>query len=141
MKIVNRRAKFDYQIIETYEAGISLTGAEVRAVKNGKVDISHAHIKIINNEILMINCVITSDNVEDLSRTRKILLHKNQIVSLASKVEAKKLTLVPVLVYNKGPLIKVRIALAKSKKKFEKKRVIKKRELEREAGREFRNKI
>jgi len=126
MRIVNKRVGRDYRLFDKYEAGISLTGAEVKAIRNGQADISSAYAKIINNEIYLINANIQT------TRTRKLLLKKAEIVSIQTKIKQKKLTLVPTKLYTKGRLIKAEIALAKAKRKFEKKEAIKKRDLERE---------
>ncbi|RLC32919.1 SsrA-binding protein [Candidatus Woesebacteria bacterium] len=139
MKIVNRKAQFNYQLIERIEAGIVLAGHEVRAVKNGHVDLATAYAKIMGDEAYLINANIASNISGDYSptRARKLLLHKNQIISLQTKIQAKKLTLVPTKMYTKARLIKVEIALAKSKRKFEKKELKKKKDIEREIEREL----
>jgi SsrA-binding protein len=139
MKIVNRKAQHNYQLIERFEAGIVLAGHEVRAVKNGHVDLATAHAKIIGNEAYLINANITSNisSEHNPTRARKLLLHKNQIISLKTKIQAGKLTLVPTKMYTKARLIKVEIALAKSKRKFEKKELKKKKDIEREVEREL----
>jgi SsrA-binding protein len=133
MKITNKKAKFNYKVLEKHEAGIVLTGNEVKAIRNGQVDLSQAYAKIVDNEMYLINANISTN------RTRKLLLHKDQIISIQSKIKAKKLTLVPLSLYNKGALIKVELALAKAKRKFEKKEAIKRKEIEREIEKEFKN--
>lgn len=139
MKKLNRRAKFDYLILETFEAGIVLEGGEVKAVKSGKVDINGAHIRILEGEAYLINANIPVEGKKNHSptRTRKLLLHKDELISISTKIKAKKLTLVPVSVYTKGRLVKVKIALAKAKRKFEKRQKIKKRDIERDIEREL----
>jgi SsrA-binding protein len=141
MKIVNKRAKFDYKIIDKFEAGIVLTGSEVKAVKKGRVDISHSYAKIINNEAYLINTTIETETGKDSkqNRTRKLLLHKDQIISIKSKIKGKALTLIPARMYNKGRLIKLELALAKTKKKYEKRESMKKAELERQIERELKD--
>lgn len=138
MKIINRRAKFDYELVETYEAGISLTGAEAKSVKMGHVDISQAHAKEISGEFFLINANISGENVKKPTRLRKLLLHKKEIVSLTTKAKAKRLTFVPLSIYTTRGLVKVKLALAKPKKSFSKKETIKKRDIEREVQRELR---
>jgi SsrA-binding protein len=133
MRIVNKKAKFNYKLLEKYEAGIVLTGHEVKAIRNGQADLSQAYAKIIDHEMYLINANISTN------RTRKLLLHKDQIISIQSKIKAKKLTLVPLSLYNKAALIKVELALAKAKRKFEKKEAIKRKEIEREIEKEFKN--
>lgn len=140
MKILNKRAKFDFRLFERFEAGISLTGGEVKAVKNGSVDLSRSYAKIIGDEAYLINANIPVADVKDHNptRTKKLLLHKKEIFSIQSKLKAKKLTLVPTKMYTKGRILKVEIALAKTKRKFEKRQLIKKKDIEREIERELR---
>lgn len=139
MKILNRKAKFNYQFIESLEAGIVLAGHEVRAVKNGRVDLSTAYAKIMGDEVYLINANIASNVLADYSPTqaRKLLLHRNQIALLKTKMQAKKLTLVPTKMYTKNRLIKVEITLAKNKRKYEKKELKKRKDIEREMEREL----
>jgi len=138
--ILNKKAKFNYQLLDKYETGIALVGAEVKAVRFGSVDLSQSYAKIIDNEMYLINANIPVEGKKDYSptRTRKLLLHKDQIISIKSKMKAKKLTLVPTKVYTKGRLIKAEVALAKAKRKFEKKEAIKRKDIEREIERELR---
>jgi len=141
MKILNRKAKYNYQLLERFEAGIVLSGKEVKAVKDGQIDLSHAYAKIIKDEVYLVNANITVKATTDDSptRARKLLLHKKEIISLETKIKAKKLTLVPIKMYTKNRLIKIEIALAKSKRKFEKKEQKKRKDLEREIERELKN--
>lgn len=134
MRITNKRARYDYQLFDKYKAGVSLTGVEVKAIRNGQADISSAYAKIINSEIYLINANIQAKGVKDYDplRTRKLLLNKGEIISIQTKIKQKKLTLVPTKLYTRGRLIKVEIALAKTKRKFEKKEAIKKKDIERE---------
>jgi SsrA-binding protein len=140
MKKINRKARFDYNLLETLEAGIALSGQEVKAVKEGNVDLQGAHAKIIDGEVYLINVNIsgTGEGYEP-TRTRKLLLHKNQIVSIASKIKGKKLTLVPVSVYTTRGLVKIELALAKPKRKFEKRKKIKDRDIKRDVERELKD--
>jgi len=142
MQIINKKAKFEYKLFEKIEAGISLLGAEAKAVRNGKVDLSQSYAKIIGGEVFLLNANIPVEGKKDYSptRSRKLLLHKDQIISLNTNIKARKLTLVPVRMYNRKRLIKVELALAKSKRKFEKRQAIKKHDIEREIERELRNK-
>lgn len=140
MRIVNKKAKFNYNLLERLETGVTLNGGEVKAIRRGNVDLSQSYAKIIQDEIYLVNANIPVEGKKDYNsaRSRKLLLHKDQIISIASKIKAKKLTLVATSVYTKGRLVKVEIALAKSKRKFEKKEVIKKKDVEREIERELR---
>ncbi len=139
MRIVNRKAQFNYQLIEHIEAGVVLAGHEVRAVKNGRVDLATAYAKIMGDEVYLINANIASEISGDYdpTRARKLLLHKDQIISLKTKIQARKLTLVPTKMYTKNRLIKVEIALAKTKRKFDKKELKKKKDIERDIEREL----
>jgi len=138
---VNRQARFNYQILETLEAGLSLTGFEVKAIKNGRVDITNAFIVPRGEELFLINAQIApyqTQNVPqgyDLARSRKLLLHKKEIDYLIGKIKQAALTLVPLRVYNRHGLIKLELAVAKGKKKADKREVIRRREAEREIKR------
>ncbi len=134
MRVTNKRARYNYRLFDKYEAGVSLTGVEVKAIRNGRADISSAYAKIINGEVYLVNANIQAKGVKDYDplRTRKLLLNKAEIISIQTKIKQKKLTLVPTKLYTRGRLIKAEIALAKTKRKFEKKEAIKKKDIERE---------
>jgi SsrA-binding protein len=140
MRIFNRKAKFNYKLLETFEAGISLNGGEVKAIRRGNVNLSQSYAKVIGDEIYLINANIPVEGKKDYdpTRARKLLLHKDEIISINARIKAKKLTLVPTKVYTNRKLVKVEIALAKSKRKFEKRQAIKKKDIEREIEREVR---
>ena len=142
MKITNKRAFFDYQILEKLEAGINLTGAEVKAVRGGHADLTGSHVKIMGSEAYLINAKIypysfarTEDY--DETRTRKLLLHKREILTLKSKAQGKGLTIVALSMYTTPHLIKVEIALGKGKKQFEKKEALKKKDIQRDIEQEL----
>lgn len=139
MEIVNKKAKFNYTISETLEAGLVLSGAEAKAVRGKRVDLTNAYAKIINNELYLVGAVITTNNTEepDYSRSRKLLVHRKELISLQSKIKAKSLTLVPISLYNTGNLFKVELGLGKSKKSFEKKEVKKRKAINREIERDL----
>lgn len=139
MKILNRRAKFDYEILDRFEAGIALMGAEVKAVRKGNVDISQSHAKIIRREVYLLNANITIPGKKEYKpdRTRKLLLHRHEISTIFSETKAKNLTLIPLKMYTKGHLIKLELALAKSKRKSQKRESIKKKDIERDLEREL----
>ena len=143
MRIINKKAKFNYNLSERFEVGIVLTGAEVKALKTGRADLSNSYAKIVGGEAYLVNANIPAQGVQnyDATRSRKLLLHKNELISLGTKMKQKQLTLVPIRVYTKGRLVKAEIALAKSKRKFEKKESIKKKDIEREIEKELRGKI
>lgn len=139
MRVTNRRARYNYRLFDKYEVGVSLTGVEVKAIRNGRANISSAYAKIINSEVYLVNANIQVKGVKDYDplRTRKLLLNKAEIISIQTKIKQKKLTLVPTKLYTKGRLIKIEIALAKTKRKFEKKEAIKKKDIEREIAKEL----
>lgn len=142
MSIFNKKANFTYSLeAERVEAGISLTGAEAKAVRTGHADLSDSHAKIISGEIFLVNAKIYPQNVKgaDTTRRRKLLLHKSEIVSLGTKMKQKKLTLVPIKLYTKGPLVKLELGLGKPKRKFEKREALKKKDLKRELAREIKS--
>ena len=138
---VNRRAKFDYEILEILEAGIELKGFEVKAIKNNRIQIKGAYAVIKDNEIWLLNADIAPYQPSNMppdyesKRSRRLLLNKSEIKNLIGKLQQKGLTLVVLDVYNKRGLVKLKIGLAKSRKKYDKREVIKKRETERELRR------
>ena len=139
MKVINRKARYDYNFLEKIEVGVSLTGAEVKAVKRGMVDLKNSYGKIIKGEIFLVNAIIQEANGKSSSRTRRLLLHKKEIVSISTKIKGKNLILVPISMYTKGRLVKVKLALAKPKRKFEKRASIKKRDIERDIEQELKD--
>ena len=139
----NRKARFNYEILEKYEAGIELLGTEVKSVRGGRMSLEGAFVIIRGGEAFLINADIPPYQIKNASkdydalRNRKLLLTKKEIAALAGNDKNKSLTIVPISVYNKNRKIKVEIALVKSKKKFDKRENIKKRETEREIRREY----
>ena len=143
MKIKNRKASFNYEILETLEAGIVLTGSEVKSLKDNRGNLSDAFVKKIGGEYWVVNMEIpryryNGDPNYDSTRSRKLLLKKKEIERLESKMRQGNLTLIPLRVYLKGRRVKVEIALAKGKKRYEKKIAEKERDLKRELEREKR---
>ena len=141
----NRRARHDYSIIDTYEAGIVLTGSEVKSLRDGKANISDAYGIVRNGEIFIINLHISayeraSYNNHEPTRTRKLLLHKREIGRLIGAIERQGLTLVPLELYFKHGIAKVAMALGKGKKLHDKRETLKKRSWDRERGRLMREK-
>ena len=143
----NRRARFDYQIEERFEAGVVLTGWEIKAIRAGQVQLSDGYVVIRDGELHLIGCRINalrsaSTHVQaEPDRTKKLLMHKAEIRRLIGKVEQKGFTLVPMKLYFKGGLVKVEIALAKGKAQHDKRNTEKKRDWEREKGRLMRHKV
>lgn len=142
MKITNRRAFFDYEILERFEAGINLLGAEVKAVREGHIDLAGSFVRIRGSEAYLVNAKILPYKFArpegyDEKRSRKLLLHKREIITLKSKTEASSLTIVPISVYTTSSLIKAELAIGKPKRKFDKRQAIKKRDLTRSLEEEF----
>ena len=142
MKITNRRAFFDYQLLESFEAGINLYGHEVKSVRGGKADLAGSFVRIIGSEAYLVNAKIfpyQPGQVEDYDerRTRKLLMHKKEIISLKSKTDGANLTLVPVSMYIKHGFVKLEVALGKGKRKYEKRESIKKRDIQRNLEQEL----
>lgn len=139
--ISNKRARFDYQLIDIFVAGLSLTGAEVRSLRENRGSLNGAYVQVKNNEVWLINSLVTplQTNIANLdkntqARDRKLLLKSNEIRSL---IEAKSAghTIIPIKLLTNGRFIKIEIATAKGKRKHDKREVIKKRDQEREARR------
>ena len=145
LKIIsnNRKARFNYFFKEFYEAGISLKGSEVKSLREGKANISESYAFDSNGEIYLVNSHIpsykeSSYNNHDPKRNRKLLLNKKEINKLIGKVNLEGLTLIPTKLYFKNGKAKVEIAVAKGKKKYDKRQVKKKRDWNREKARYFR---
>ncbi len=137
MEIFNRKAKFDYFIEDTFEAGIVLKGTEIKSIREGKCNLKDSYAIIKNNEVFLLNTHISQYEKGNIfnheeTRTRKLLLHKKEIIKLASKVNIEGFTLVPIKLYFKGGKAKILIGVAKGKKEYDKRDTIKKRDMERE---------
>lgn len=133
----NRKAGFNYELLEKYEAGISLLGSEVKSIRAGHIDIKEGYVTIAKGEAFLYNANISayehlSDRKYDPVRQRKLLLHKKEIAKLLEKISIKSLAVVPTAVYLKNGLVKVEIAVAKGKKHWDKREAIKEREVRRE---------
>lgn len=140
MKVFNKRAKFDYKLEEDkLEAGLSLSGGEAKAVRTGHADLTQSIARILNGEAWLINANIPITGAKNYTstRSRKLLLHRTEILSIATKMKQRKLILVPLSLYTKGRLIKLKLALGKPKRKFEKRQAIKAKDIKRELAREF----
>lgn len=137
MEILNRRARYDYYIEETYEAGISLTGTEIKSIREGKVNLKDSYVIIRKNELYLLNTHISpyeKGNIfnHDEERTRKLLMHKKEILKLNNKVTLDGYTLIPLKIYFVKGRAKVQIGLCKGKKNYDKREAIKEREIKRE---------
>lgn len=140
--IVNRQARYNYEIVETLEAGISLMGTEVKSIREGKANIKESYADIRDGEVFLVGAHIspyTQGNINnhDPLRERKLLLHAREIRRLSGKVAEKGLTLVPLRLYLKGRRIKLELGLGRGKKLHDKRETIKKRDQEREIAREM----
>ena len=139
----NRKARFNYEILEKYETGIELLGVEVKSVRGGQMSLEGAFVIVRGGEAYLINANIppyqptNAPKDYDPLRNRRLLLTKKEINELAGNEKNKSLTIVPILVYNKGRKIKLEIALVKGKKKFDKRETLKKRDTDREIRREY----
>jgi SsrA-binding protein len=143
----NRRARFDYHIEERYEAGMVLSGWEIKAIRAGQVQLTDGYVVIRNGELFLIGCRINalrsaSTHVNpEADRTKKLLMHKAEIRRLVGKVEQKGFTLVPLNLHYKGGRVKCEIALAKGKAQHDKRETEKQRDWEKEKGRLMRHKV
>ncbi len=141
----NRQARFQYEILETYEAGIELMGTEVKSVRAGKVNLRDGFALIRNGEALLLNVQISAHETtrqsfnHDPRRTRRLLLHKDEIRKLTGQVQQQGLTLVPLKMYLKRSWVKVVIGLARGKKLHDKREDIKRREDQRNMQRALKN--
>ena len=136
MEIVNRKAKFDYQIISEIEAGIVLTGTEIKSIRNGKANIKDCYGIIKDNEVFLLNMHISQyEQVNifnhDETRTRKLLLHKKEILKLNDAIRLQGYTLVPLKLYFKKNKAKILLGLCKGKKTYDKRETIKERDIKR----------
>lgn len=136
----NRKAFHDYSIEDTFEAGIVLTGTEVKSIREGRINLKDSYVLIKDGEALLFNCHISPyshGNImnHDPLRTRKLLLHKKEIMRLQGTIAQKGYTLLPLKVYLKDRRIKVEIGVGRGKRQFEKREAIKKKEADREIER------
>ena len=133
----NRKAAFDYHLLETFEAGLSLLGTEVKAIREGRVNLREAYCRLEGNEAWLLGAHIgqyshDSYAAHDATRRRKLLLRREELNKLFGKTTEKGLTIVPVRMYFKGSRVKVAVALAKGKKAYDKRETIRRREVDRE---------
>ena len=142
MKISNKRAFYDYQIGDKFEAGINLNGAEVKAIKMGHADLTGSFVRIMGSEAYLINAKIfpyeyARPEGYDERRTRKLLLHKREIISLKGKTDGANATLVAISFYDKHGLIKLEVGIGKGKKQYDKKEAKKKYDFQRDIDQEL----
>ncbi len=137
MEILNRKAKFNYFVIDDIEAGLELKGTEIKSIRKGKASIEDAYARIKNGEVFIINMFIAKyeeGNIfnHDERRERKLLLHKSEINKLSKKLELDNYTLVPLKLYFRNSKAKILLGLCKGKKLYDKRETIKKRDIERD---------
>ena len=144
MTVINRRARHEYHILETYEAGIILTGPEVKSIRSGLANLAEAHCIIRNEKLLLIGCHISPykpaamNNPKEPARSRQLLLHKKEIQRLLGKLKEKGLTIVPLKLYfNARNFAKLEIGLARGKKMYDKRQDQKERDISRELQRQY----
>jgi len=139
----NRKAFHNYHIQERTEAGIALTGTEIKSIRNGRVSLGDAYVRLENGELWLLNAHIARYEAgsylsHEPRRPRKLLMHRREINNLTSKIAERGFTLVPTRIYIKDSLAKVEVALARGKKLYDKRETIIRREAEREMGRAIR---
>ncbi len=149
MKVVavNKHVSHDYQVLESFEAGMALQGSEVKAVREGRISLKESYAELRNNEVYLVKCHISpyeAANIfnHDPLRDRKLLLHRREIRRLTGKIQERGLTLVPtrVIINDRGK-IKLELALAKGKREYEKREAIKKRDTDREIRAEIKKRM
>ena len=136
----NKKARFEFFILETYESGLVLKGTEIKSVRNGQISLQEAYVRTNGEEIWLVGAHVApyehaSAYQHDPKRDRKLLMHKKEIRKLFDEVRIKGMTLVPIRVYLKGGKAKLEIGLAKGKKQYDKRDSIKERDVERETSR------
>ena len=142
---VNKKARYNYEILDKYEAGIVLLGSEIKAIREGKVNLKDAYVDIRSGEAFLLNSYIglysnASYNNHEPERERKLLLHKQELMKLERRVKTRGVTIVPLRMYfNAKGYVKVEIGTAKVKREYDKKQKIKDREIKREVERELKH--
>ena len=144
IEINNRKAKYDYEIIDTVEAGMVLTGTEIKSIRQGHAQLKDSYAIIRNGEAFILNMHISTYKEGNIfnheeTRTRKLLLHKKEILKLNDKIRLEGFTLVPLKLYFKGQHAKLLIGIARGKKNYDKRESIKERDTEREIKKAMKN--
>lgn len=145
VEIKNKKAYFDYEILEEIETGVVLTGTEIKSIRNSNVNLKDSYAVIRNGEVYLLNMHISEYKQGNIfnheeTRTRKLLLHKKEILKLRDKIELNGNTLVPLKLYFKGNKVKILLGLVKGKKTYDKRETIKERDISREIKKEMKNK-
>ena len=140
---INRKARYNYEILETYEAGLVLTGTEIKSIRSGNANMADAYAHADGGELWLRNLHIAhyaaSSSNHHPTRTRKLLLRRSQIIELPHNIGARGLTVVPLKLYLKNGLAKIELALARGKKRYDKRQTIIERDRKREADRAIKN--
>ena len=144
IEINNRKAKFDYEIVSTIEAGIVLKGTEIKSIRLGNANLKDSYAVIKNNEVFLLGMHISpykEGNIfnHDELRTRKLLLHKKEIFKLRDKITLEGYTIVPIKLYFNKNKAKILLGVAKGKKSYDKRESIKKRDIERDIKKQYKN--
>lgn len=144
IEIKNKKALFDYSIEDTYEAGIVLTGTEIKSIRDGRANLKDSYARIKNNEVFIINMYIShydKGNIfnHDETRERKLLLNKKEILKIRDKIEIKGYTLVPIKLYFNKNRAKILLGVGKGKKVFDKREAIKEKDINREIKKNLKN--
>ncbi|MBR1376883.1 MAG: SsrA-binding protein SmpB [Bacilli bacterium] len=144
MEILNRKARFDYEITDTYEAGIALTGTEIKSIRNGNANIKDSYAIIKDGEAYILNMYIKEYEQGNIfnhseTRTRKLLLHKKEIYKMRDAIAKEGYTIIPLKVYFKGNHAKVELGIARGKKMYDKRETIKERDIKRDIAKNFKN--
>ncbi len=142
MEILNKKARFDYEIEDSFEVGLVLQGTEVKSIRAGKANIKDSYAIIRNNELFILNMNISEYEQgnrfnHEPTRTRKLLMHKKEILKLKQKVETLGYTLVPLKLYFKKSHVKIELGLARGKKNYDKRETIKSRDIERQVQKDL----
>jgi len=146
MHIVNKKASYEYTILDRIEAGVHLLGSEVKSLRSGRASLEGAFVRLMGSEAYLVNAqifpyVYARPEGYDPKRTRKLLLHKKELISLKGKIEGANLTLIPLSWYTKGPLVKLEIGIARGKKQYEKREAKRAEAEKRDLERDFRGKV
>lgn len=144
MEILNRKAKYDYFVEAVYEAGIALTGTEIKSIRNGNCNIKDCYGIVKNHEVYLLNMYVApykEGNIfnHEESRSRKLLLHKKEIKKIEDAIQLKWLTLVPIKLYFKDNRLKVALGICRGKKDYDKREAIKERDIKKETLRNIKN--
>ncbi|MCI8347007.1 MAG: SsrA-binding protein SmpB [Bacilli bacterium] len=144
MEILNRKARHDYFTLKIYEAGIALTGTEIKSIRQGGCNIKDSYAIIRNGEVFLINMHISpykEGNIfnHEETRTRKLLLHKKEIKKIIEEIEKKGLTLIPLKLYFKNNILKVELGVCQGKHNYDKRETIKERDMKRAVEKQLKN--